>query len=173
MDEHPATPADDEPGVARAAVVVRSGAGGLVVGILSPTLLVALGVAALRRGYAPLPAALVVLGVALLAAVLLDLPRRAVLDHDGILRVAVLRRQRLGWDRVVAVERMPPSALGRLRGASGGGLVARGRRRRWLLADRTETAVEHGRLRDLLASLDPPVPLRATSPTHQPPRQAS
>lgn len=158
-------------------VVIHASLRGLASGVCTPLALGGLGAAALATGgLMLLPAALLVLGVGLGVIVLLDLPRRVDFDRAGLTRVCWLRRQRVPWSEVVAIERTRPSTTSVARNAMNrdgvpgsqvvsGGLVARGAgKRRWLLTDRIESREEHDRLRALLRSAEAPVALRAARP---------
>ncbi len=90
---------------------------------------------------------------------LFDQPIRSEFDDEGVTRVCLLRRHRILWAEMVAVERAPGGAIRRAasRGAAppsmprGRGLVARlGARRVVLLVDRRESHAEHAELRSLL-----------------------
>ena len=131
--------------------------------VVSTLVLTSLALAAVR-GDGARPFVVVVVGLALLtgATVLGDLPRAVTFDADGIRRRCLVRDQRIGWDAVVAVERLRPTLLRR-----GGtrGLVARGRRGRWLLTDRTEPPAVHDELRRLVAAVVPTVRWDVPEPT--------
>lgn len=120
-----------------------------------------LGIVALRDGGAT-PWTVVALTVSGLALVvlLIDLPVRTEVDGTGLVRVCLLRRGRVPWDRVVAVERQRR----RLTGAGTGGLVVRGRRGRWLLATSAEPPLVHERLARLVADAAPEVRMLAEPP---------
>lgn len=123
--------------------------------------LVALGGLALRGGGATVGAiSVLALAVLALAVLLVDLPLRTEVDRGGLLRVCLLRRERIGWDRVVAVERQRR----RLTGPGTGGLVVRGRRGRWLITTSAEPPAVHARLSRLLAAHAPDVRLTAEPP---------
>lgn len=156
-------------------VVVHTSWRGLLTAVSAPLILLVLGGLGLQAG--PGPVALVLTGSGLLLGlvVALDYPRRAVFDRDGVERVCFLRRQRLPWDRLVAIERTRPTTVAQarnLRAAEAresrvvsGGLVARGpRRRRWLLTDRIESRGEYDRLAELLRDEEIPTLLRAPRP---------
>ena len=124
-------------------------------------LLGGLGAAALRAaGVAP--GAVIALAVAGLALVvlLLDLPRRTEVDADGVVRVCLLRHERIPWDRVVAVERQRR----RFAGPGTGGLVLRGRRGRWLVTTSAEPPAVHAALATVVAAHAPAVRMRAEPP---------
>lgn len=135
----------------------------------TPLLLLGLGGLGLHRGGGV--ATFVVLGLGLITAavVLLDLPVRSEFDADGVTRVCPLRRHRLPWSEVVAVERLGGPS-GRRRGdgtprapGSHRGLAARtGPRRVHLLTDRRESHAEWDALRGLLR--DRGTQLRAAEP---------
>lgn len=142
-------------------VVVRGSVRPFVAAGASAGLLGLLGGAALRAG-GPTPGGVAVLALAGLAAVvlLLDLPRRTELGPDGVVRVCLLRRERIAWDRVVAVERQRR----RIAGPGTGGLVLQGRRGRWLLATSAEPPAVHAGLARILAAHAPTVRMRAEPP---------
>jgi hypothetical protein len=114
----------------------------------SALLLSTVGLLALRAG-GPRPPALIVAALAglALAVLLFDLPRRTEVRAEGLARVCLLRTEHVPWARIVAIERQR-----RLIGGRGsGGLVARGRRGRWLLSAPAEAPHVHERLRAALA----------------------
>lgn len=121
-----------------------------------------LGGLALRGGGATV-GAVVVLALAglALAVLLVDLPLRTEADRDGLLRVCLLRRERIGWGRVVAVERQRR----RITGPGTGGLVVRGRRGRWMITTSAEAPAVHTRLARVLAERAPEVHMRAEPPS--------
>jgi hypothetical protein len=148
---------------------------GLAAAVTTPVVLIALGAAGLAGGSAPVAATLAIVGTVLGTIVLFDYPRRCVFDTEGVERVCFLRRQRLSWKRLVAIERARPSTVAQARnlrpfGHAGepvvsGGLVARGPgRRRWLLTDRVESRQEYDRLAGHLDSEQTPTVLRAPRP---------
>lgn len=140
------------PGSLRPFIAATVSAGGLSV----------LGGLALRGGGPTVGAAAVLVLAALALVVLLvDLPRRTEVDRNGLLRVCLLRRERIGWDRLVAVERQRR----RITGPGTGGLVARGRRGRWLITTSAEPPAVHTRLARLLAEHAPGVRLQAEPPS--------
>lgn len=140
----------------------------------TPVLLGILGGAAATRGINGVVLAMLLAAVVTLAVVLFDLPIRSELDRDGITRVCLLRRQRLSWSEVVAIERMPRGVTRRAPAASdpaaappgvarSRGLVARvGPRRMVLLVDRRESHAEHAALRALVR--DRATTIRAEQP---------
>lgn len=124
-------------------------------------LLGGLGAVAWRSGgAAPGPVVALALAALALAVLLLDLPRRTEADADGLVRVCLLRRERIGWDRVVAIERQRR----RLTGAGTGGLVVLGRRGRWLVSTSAEPPTVHAALARLVAAHAPEVRMRAEPP---------
>jgi hypothetical protein len=158
-------------------VVVHTSVRGLLAGAISPAALLLLGgVATLDGGPRPLPLLFLVGGLALGVVVAFDLPTRVEFDREGLTRVCPLRRQRVPWSRVVAIERTRPGSatvarnlVDRRSARAGptvsGGLVARGSgRRRWLLTDRVESRDEHATLGALLERVPEPVALRAPAP---------
>ena len=159
---------------------MRTSVRGLVSATLTPVILLGLGLAAIARADAVrlVPAGLLCLGALLGAIVLMDYPRRTSFDAQGIERVCPLRRERVPWSQVVAIDRAPHGrtqarsrALDRIRRGDApmpstrSGLVAQGRgRTRWLLTDRPEATDEHERLRALVQQQAPDVELRAAPP---------
>jgi hypothetical protein len=128
---------------------------------VSAVFLTAVGLLALR-GAGLRPAVLVVLALAVLAlaVLVLDLPRRTEIHPHGLARVCLLRTEHVAWERVLAIERQR-RLLG---GQASGGLVARGRRARWLLSTPAEPPQVHDRLRAALAQHAPHVRLVAPPP---------
>lgn len=127
----------------------------------SAVLLGGLGTTALRTS-GPRIATLVVLALATLATavLLLDLPRRSEIRPSGIARVCLLRTELVPWHQVVAIERQRR----RIRGKGTGGLVARGRRGRWLLSSAAEPPHVHERLLAAVAAHAPAVRMVAEPP---------
>ena len=118
--------------------------------VASSVVVLALAAMAARGGAArPVIGVLTGLGVLLWATTLADVPHRVTFDAVGVRRRCVLRDQRIPWASIVAVERLRP---GLLRRGGRRGLVARGRRGRWLLTDRTETPAQHDALRRVVAA---------------------
>lgn len=138
---------------------------GTLTSFISPALLLALGGYGLFAG-TPNGVAwtLAGLGVLLALVTLLDYPQRVEFHADGVERVCLLRRHRLDWDQIRALERARGTLLSyvRLRNAGdeptaprspSGGLVARGARgRRWLLCDRIESQPEFDTIKALVTS---------------------
>ena len=127
----------------------------------SALLLGGLGVTALRGSGLSITT-LVVLALAALATavLLLDLPRRSEITTAGIARVCLLRTELVPWDQVIAIERQRR----RIRGKGTGGLIARGRRGRWLLSSAAEPPHVHQRLLDAVAAHAPSVRMVAEPP---------
>ena len=127
----------------------------------STLLLGGLGAAAVRAS-GTAPGAVVALALAAIAAgvLLLDLPRRTEVDATGVVRVCLLRRERIPWDRAVAVERQRR----RFAGPGTGGLVLRGRRGRWLITTAAEPPSVHAALAAVVAAHAPSVRMRAEPP---------
>jgi hypothetical protein len=158
--------------------VIHASLRGLLAGVFTPTALVVLGGGAIiDGGLRPFPSILLVSGLVIGAVVLADLPRRVEFDRTGLTRVCWLRRQRIAWSDVVAIERSRPSTTTIARNVVdrrtarreepvvSGGLLARGSgRRRWLLTDRVESRSEHADLTSLLEEVEPPVVMRAPQP---------
>jgi hypothetical protein len=137
----------------------------LVNGLVSAGILVALGAWGLTitGRLAVVPVVFLLGGLALAAVTLADVPHTARFDERGIERVCALRRHRLGWDDVAALERpvRGRGAVGAISrglvlgsravevdGPKKGGLVARvGARRRFLLISRQENPLEHEQLK--------------------------
>ena len=156
-------------------LVIYSSLRGWVSAAISPTVLLALGAAAVGSvGFRPIPATLVLLGAGLAVVVATDLPRHTRFTATGVVRVCLLRTHRIPWNRLVAIERTRPNTTNLVRNLAerdqqarqvSGGLIARGPgRKRWLLTDNLESRPEHDALAHLLDRLDIPVPLRAPRP---------
>lgn len=145
----------------RDVVVIRGSAGPFVAAGASAVMLGALAAGSWSTGGAGRgPVAVLALALVAVGVLLLDLPRRTEVGPDGLVRVCLARRERIGWDRVVAVERQRRL----LTGPGTGGLVVRGRRARWLLATSAEPPSVHARLVRLLAEHAPGVRMRAEPP---------
>ena len=150
-------------------LVLHSSVWRLTLQVLTPFVLLTLGVVGLTGGVRTFPVVLTGFGIVALAVVLFDLPVRSEFDDRGVTRVCLLRRQHLVWGEVVAVERsggLPqrPDADGtRKPPGTSRGLVARtGPRRVHLLVDRRESHAEWDALRTLLK--DRGTQLRARQP---------
>lgn len=119
------------------------------------------GGAALRAGgLATFPLVVLAIGLLALVVLLVDLPLRTEVGEEGIVRVCLLRRGRIQWSDVAAVERQRR----RLAGAGTGGLVVRGRRGRWLLTTSAEPPDVHARLVATVATHAPSVRMLAEPP---------
>lgn len=126
-----------------------------VVGAGAAILVVGLGAVVVTHGPHPVPLLGMLAGVVAALVVAVDQPLRCEFDRAGIVRVCPLRRQRLDWDDIVALERL----------RRGGGLVARlGSGRRIVLVDRREGHAEHRRLRDLVEEVAPGLAVSADEP---------
>lgn len=151
-------------------LVLHSSRWRLVLQASAPVVLFGLAALGLDDGSSPVVLVLLVLGALSAGVVLLDLPLRSEFDGDGVVRVCVLRRHRVPWDQVIALERSAgaPTRWGRGGDRPAGparsrGLVARtGRRRLHLLVDRRESHAEWDALRSLLR--ERATSLRATEP---------
>lgn len=155
---------------------------GAVTSLISPALLLGLGGVGLVAGSANAVAVVLLVFGALLALVtLLDYPQRAEFHEDGIDRVCLLRRHRLAWDQVRALERARGTLLSyvRLRNAGdeptaprspSGGLVARGAKgRRWLLCDRIESQPEFDAIKTIVVRRADWVAISAARPAAKTP----
>lgn len=94
-------------------------------------------------GWRVLPTGLLALGTLFLATVLLDYPMATTFDSDGVTRRMLLRRHRIGWDRIDQLTRSRPGFASNLRGVRHGGLTAAVGRRRYLLVDQPESPEEY------------------------------
>lgn len=151
------------------AVTLYSSWRSLVLGILSPSLLIGIAVGGMvvAGQWSFIAATIALVGLVLGLIVLLDMPRRCIFSADGISRVCLLRTQHLRWGSVTRVVRARgrmlsgvASGLAGLRhlGASDpvagqdtgrrslGGLTAVVGRRRYLLVDSVEGAEEYAQL---------------------------
>jgi hypothetical protein len=127
----------------------------------STAFLLALGLRAFTRSGWTAPTLVVLaLGALALTVLLADLPRRTEVRESGLDRVCLLRTEHVPWERVVAIERQR-RLIG---GPASGGLVARGRRGRWLLSSPAEPPLQHERLRRALGTSAPHVRLVAEPP---------
>jgi len=137
---------------------------GTVTSLLSPVVLLGLGLAGILIGNANAVAiVLAVLGLVLAAIVVLDYPQRVEFHAAGIDRICLLRRHRMPWADIRALQRARGTLVSyiRLRNAGDtptaprsptGGLVARGaKNRRWLLCDRIESQPEFDAIRQVAA----------------------
>lgn len=148
-------------------LVLHSSPTRLVLGATTPVVLGLLAVPALGGAWPWLGGVLLLTAVVSAGVVLLDVPLRTEFDEDGFVRVCALRRQRIPWSEVVAIERTvarPPRSRraedpgeGQPRHDTGPrpsqGLTARtGPRRVLLLVDRCESQREWEALRDLVGA---------------------
>lgn len=152
----------------RAPVVLHSSLARLVLAASTPVLLLSLGIFGLTlRVWLP-TLLLTALGAVAALIVLLDVPLWSEFDADGVTRVCALRRQRLPWSRVVALERL--RGRPQVRGRDDGprvrlhqGLAARtGPRRVSMLVDRRESRLEFDAIKALLR--DRATTMRASPP---------
>lgn len=116
--------------------------------------------ALIDEGSAPWPVAVLLVALLALGVLLLDLPLRIEFGVDGVDRVCLLRRGRIPWARVVAIERQRR----RLTGPGTGGLIVLGRRGRWLLTTSAEPPHVHARLARVVAMHAPSVRMLAEAP---------
>lgn len=128
--------------------------------LVTSVLLAAIGIGAWTDGGAATGTVVALVGSLVAAGVLLlDLPRWTEVDADGLVRVCILRRERIPWDRVVAIERQR-----RMAGPGTGGLVVRGRRGRWLLTTSAEPPRIHAAVARIVAEHTTSVRMRAEPP---------
>jgi hypothetical protein len=159
-------------------VTIYTSLRGVITSLISPTILLGLGIFGLTAGSANAVAlVLTVLGALLALVTLLDYPQRVEFHETGIDRVCLLRRHRLRWEDVRAIERARGTLLSyvRLRNAGdeptaprapSGGLVARGPKgRRWLLCDRIESQPEFDAIKAEIASRADWVAIAAARPS--------
>jgi hypothetical protein len=152
-------------------LVLHSSVARLALRATTPLLLLWLGSATMTNDGSPLAYGLLIAGVLTAGVLLLDQPVRVEFDQNGVNRVCLLRRHRLTWSEVVAIERARGGGLRRAVARAdasppvprGRGLVARvGARRVFFLVDRSESHAEHAELRQLLRNRA--TMLRAGSP---------
>jgi hypothetical protein len=135
-------------------ITLHSSWWGIGSGVISSTVLCTLGGWAVSSvGFKTVPTVLLIIGVVLGAVVFFDLPIAARFDATGIERRALLRRHRLGWDRVRAVSRGRPAVRIRNRSLDPGPLVAVVGRRRYMVIDQTESLEEYQRVIEILRQL--------------------
>ena len=138
---------------------------GLMLAFLSPCLL--LGIAALAiqaEGLHVVATVILVIGVGMLLVSLFDFPIYTTFDANGIRRRTPLRTHKIGWDKVIAVNREEAAAVDRA-----GPLAAAVGKRRYLLVDRTESFDEYQSLQQLLGEDGVETPLSgrvAPDPQH-------
>lgn len=163
-------------------VVLHSTLLGSATALLSPALLIALGLlAAGVAGLRAVPVSLLVVGVTTAALSAWTFPRRTLISRDGVTRVCWGRRHHLAWDEIPVVSRAPrsrmsvkrdlrerrsqaPATASEAPGAPTSGLLARSHgRRTWMLTDQRESRAEY----DAVAAVIDAVPdtrLRAERP---------
>lgn len=164
--------------MASSGVTIYTSWRGVVTSFISPAILLGLGIFGLIAGSTNAVALVLTLVGALLALVtLLDYPQRVEFHEAGIDRVCLLRRHRLSWRDVRALERARGTLLSyvRLRNAGdeptaprtpSGGLVARGAKgRRWLLCDRIESQPEFDAIKAEVAARADWVAIAAARPS--------
>ncbi len=132
-------------------VTLHSSWKGLILSAAGAVALVAFGVGVtVASGGAGIPVVILVLGVIFLATVLFDYPVSSRFTPDFVERRAMLRHQRIGWERVDQLTRARPAVAG-LRSLTPGGLSAKVGRRRYLLVDQCEAISEFYTLSEVLA----------------------
>lgn len=102
-------------------VEFKPSGGFVLLGAVSPGILIALGVFGFVRAgeFRILPAVIGGLGVVLAAVAAYDIPHTVVVDAVGVHRRCLFRRQSFGWDDVIAFRR-PRPPRGRRIGSMGG-----------------------------------------------------
>lgn len=103
---------------------------------------------------------------------LLDLPIAAEFRSDGVIRRTALRHQFIEWDRVDRLRRLRVGIMRTKSDSRGGGLVAKMGKRRYMLVDTMESALEFddlirvmGEWADALGLNDATKPPDGRSPT--------
>lgn len=145
---------------------------GIISGVVSSTVLTALGAWATSSvGFRVIPSVLLIVGVVLAVVVLFDLPIASRIDDRGIERRALLRRHRIDWPAVRAISRGRPAMKIRSRSLDAGPLVAVVGRRRYMVIDQTESIDEYQQLIALLRTLErhDDVELLLSPPESRPP----
>jgi hypothetical protein len=124
---------------------------GIVMSYVGAVLFVVFAVGLLVAGVVNL-VTIVLLATSLIFTVvaLFDLPFAAEFRRDGVVRRMALRHQFISWERVTRLGRLRVGVLRTRRDARGGGLVAAIDRRKYVLVDTMESAVEFDDLRRLL-----------------------
>ncbi|MGA1034316.1 MAG: hypothetical protein ACO3VI_03290 [Ilumatobacteraceae bacterium] len=156
----------------RGGITLHSSWWGIVSGVISSSVLCALGAWAVASvGFKAVPTVILILGVALAVVVFFDLPLASRIDEIGVERRALLRRHRLGWERVRAVSRGRPAVSIRKRSLDPGPLVAVVGRRRYMVIDQTESLEEYQRIIEILRGLgrDDDAELLLPPPEQRPP----
>ena len=137
---------------------------GLLLAFVSPAMLLGVAVLAIAAaGWRVVPIVLLVAGLGLLAVSLFDFPIYTTFDSEGIRRRTPLRVHRIGWDRVIAINRARGGRISKRTGP----LAAAVGGRRYLLVDRTEGVDEYEALRSLCSSDDVATPVSAVAPDAQ------
>ena len=122
-------------------------------------MLIGVGVLALiGGGVGVVSIVLLVFGVGLLVVSLFDFPMSTTLAEDCLRRRTPLRTQRIEWDEITAINRARGGRVSKRIGP----LAAAVGRRRYLLVDRAESAMEYGQLQALLTEVA--VPFTAVTP---------
>ncbi len=133
-------------------VVLYSTWRGLLLAVVAPGLLIAIGLGSMIAvgRLAVVALILAALGAFFAAITLFDLPRRSVVSEEGVTRRCLLRSQLLTWADVVAIGRAPGPRFSGPRHEGGGrlqrrpgGLTAVVGKRRYLLVDQPEGADEY------------------------------
>ena len=160
-------------------VVLHSTLLGSATALLSPALLIGLGLlAAGVAGLQAVPLTLLTVGLVTGAISALTFPRRILVSRDGITRVCWGRRHHLAWTEIATVSRAPRSRFTvkrqlRQRNADApdvdpdvpsSGLPARGHGgRSWMLTDQPESQAEYDAVAAVLDAV-PATRLRAERP---------
>ena len=160
-------------------VVLHSTLLGSATALLSPALLIGLGLlAAGVAGLRAVPVTLLAVGLVTGTMSALTFPRRVLVGEDGVTRVCWGRRHHLPWTQVATVSRAPRSRFAvkrelrqRTRNepdvdpqVPSSGLLARGHgRRSWMLTDQPESQAEYDAVAAVLDAV-PATRLRAERP---------
>lgn len=150
----------------------------LIGGFVGAGALIALALSAILTGpVTPLAIGALVTGIILLAIMVFDFPLATVFCAVGLQRRMIGRHQWVGWDRLDRLARGRSSVFvtmwGRRRAGDStlqvrGGLVAVVGRRRYLLADQTESRAEFERIRALCGVHLPGYELGHLAPSGEP-----
>lgn len=105
---------------------------------------------------------LLVTSLVFAAVALFDLPIASEFRHDGVVRRTALRHQFIDWERVTRLRRLRVGILRTRRDGRGGGLVAAINRRKYMLVDTMESAVEFDELCRVLGEWADALGLRET-----------
>ena len=134
-----------------ATLTLHSSWRGIITSYVGSLIVLGLGVLTLAvNGVTAVPVVITILGVLFVLGVAFDYPIASVFDADGVTRRATLRRHRIEWDDVRQLTRTRPGLSAFRKGAVVSGLTAVVGRRRYLLTDHAESAVEHDQLEALL-----------------------